>query len=169
MASFNDKVVRYPFMLYLCQEIDMLKSKSRLPSLAQQVAWVWRQPSYWQLGVPLSLADLNEAALKKAIESLPGSHEKHLVVPVDVRKIASVDAWIERTVQHFGKLDGAVNMAGVLGPTGAPVTDITDEQLNLVLSVNVNGVFNCLHAQLKVIKTGSIVSFTNGRAITRHY
>ncbi|KAF5012215.1 hypothetical protein FDECE_1731 [Fusarium decemcellulare] len=108
-------------------------------------------------GASLSLADVNETALKKAIDSLPGSPEKYLAVAVDVRKSASVDAWIEKTVQHFGKLDAAVNMAGVLGPSG-PLTDITDEQLNFVFSVNANGVFNCLRAQLKAIKTGSIVS-----------
>ncbi|RSL40731.1 hypothetical protein CEP54_016037 [Fusarium duplospermum] len=49
-------------------------------------------------------------------------------------------------------------MADVPGPTGTPVTDIADEQWNPVVSINVNGVFNCSRSQLKVIKTGSIVS-----------
>ncbi|KAF4470863.1 Short-chain dehydrogenase reductase SDR [Fusarium albosuccineum] len=137
MASFNDKVVA----------ITGAASGMGLAT-AQLLA---------ARGASLSLADVNEIALKKAIESLPGSPEKYLAVAVDVRKSASVDAWIEKTVQNFGKLDAAVNMADVLGPSG-PLTDITDEQLNSVLSVNVNGVFNCLRAQLKAIKTGSIVS-----------
>ncbi|EEU35119.1 uncharacterized protein NECHADRAFT_19041, partial [Fusarium vanettenii 77-13-4] len=65
-------------------------------------------------GGSLSSADLNETVLKMAVKLLQGSHERYLAVPVDVRKSASVNAWIEKTVQHFGKLNAAVNMAGVL-------------------------------------------------------
>ncbi|KAI9691940.1 MAG: hypothetical protein M1822_008013 [Bathelium mastoideum] len=104
----------------------------------------------------LSLADLNEAALKTIADSLSGDNEGCIVMRVDVRDSAAVDAWIEKTVQRFGKLDGAVNMAGVLGPV-APMLDITPEQLDFVISVNVRGVFNCLRAELRVMKTGSIV------------
>ena len=107
-------------------------------------------------GASISMADLNEEALNTAIATLPGSHEKHIATRVDVRNEASVDSWIEKTVQRFGKVDGAVNMAGVLGPS-VPATELTREQLELVFSVNVFGVFNCLRAQLKVMKSGSIV------------
>lgn len=103
------------------------------------------------------MADLNEEALKTAIESLPGGPEKHIATRVDVRNEDSVNDWIEKTVQRFGKLDGAVNMAGVLGPS-VPTTELSREQLEFVFSVNVFGVFNCMKAQLKVMKRGSIVS-----------
>ncbi|OJJ42153.1 hypothetical protein ASPZODRAFT_125997 [Penicilliopsis zonata CBS 506.65] len=108
-------------------------------------------------GASISLADLNETALTAALTSLPGGEDRHLATRVDVRDSASVDAWIEKTVQRFGQLDGAVNMAGVLGPTG-PTTGVTDQQFDFVFAVNVTGVFNCLRAQLRVIKSGSIVS-----------
>lgn len=110
------------------------------------------------LGASISLADLQEAALKTAVDALPGGTTKHLATVVDVRDGASVDSWIDKTVQKFRKLDGAVNMAGVLGPS-APLTEVSDNQLDLVLSVNVVGVFNCLRAQLKAMTAGSIVSF----------
>ena len=107
-------------------------------------------------GASISIADLNEDALNTAVSSLPGGHQKHIATRVDVRDEKSVDAWIEKTIHKFGKLDGAVNFAGVLGPEG-PVTDISVKQLEFVLSVNVTGVFNCIRAQLKVMKEGSIV------------
>lgn len=109
-------------------------------------------------GASISMADLNEEALKTAIDTLPGGHERHIAIRVDVRNETSVDSWIEKTVQRFGKLDGAVNMAGVLGPS-VPTTELTKEQLEFVFSVNVFGVFNCLRAQLRVMKSGSIVRF----------
>lgn len=34
---------------------------------------------------------------------------------IDVRKRETVDAWIAETVERFGGLDGAANMAGVIG------------------------------------------------------
>lgn len=109
-------------------------------------------------GALISLADLNEEALEAAIKTLPGSHEKHIITRVDVRDEALVDAWIEKTIYKYGKLDGAVNMAGVLGPS-VPVTELSKKKFEFVLSVNVSGVFNCLNAQLKVMKGGSIVSY----------
>jgi NAD(P)-dependent dehydrogenase (short-subunit alcohol dehydrogenase family) len=113
-------------------------------------------------GAYLSLADLNETALSAASESLAGGTNRHLSMPVDVRSSASVDEWIDKTVQRFGRLDGAVNMAGVLGPS-SPITDITNDQMDFVLSVNLNGVFNCLRAQLGVMESGSIVRSPSSR------
>lgn len=107
-------------------------------------------------GAIISLADLNEKALKTALSSLPGGDEKHIATRVDVRDSESVDAWIAKTIKKLGKLDGAVNMAGVLGPS-APITGISNSQLDFIFSVNVSGVFNCIRAQLKAMNSGSIV------------
>lgn len=108
-------------------------------------------------GAIVSLADINESALKKATESLPGS-DKHMHTVVDVRSSQSVDAWIKATVENLGKLDGAVNMAGVISPA-KPITDETDETWNFNFDVNARGVFFCLRAQLRAMRPGgSIVS-----------
>ncbi|CAK7231779.1 hypothetical protein SBRCBS47491_008045 [Sporothrix bragantina] len=109
-------------------------------------------------GAVLSLADLNEKALTETLASLPGGPDKHLATVVDVAKSDSVDTWVKKTVAKFGQLDGAVNMAGILGPSG-PVTDVSSAQFAQVLDVNVLGVFHCLHAQLPAMgPKGSIVS-----------
>lgn len=107
-------------------------------------------------GAIISLADINEAALRKAIESLDG--DKHIYAVVDVRQSQKVDGWIQDTVRNFGKLDGAVNMAGIISPA-QPVTEISDETWDFNFAVNTRGVFFCLRAQLKAMKPGaSIVS-----------
>jgi NAD(P)-dependent dehydrogenase (short-subunit alcohol dehydrogenase family) len=77
---------------------------------------------------------------------------------IDVRNSKSVDGWIRSTVDRLGKLDGAVNMAGVITPAAA-ITEETDENWDFTFSVNTRGVFFCLRAQLKAMKSGgSIVS-----------
>lgn len=109
-------------------------------------------------GAIISLADINEEAVKAATESLTGS-DKHIAAVVDVRSSQSVNAWIESTVQKLGKLDGAVNMAGVITPATA-ITQETDERWEFAFSVNTQGVFYCLRAQLKAMAAGgSIVGF----------
>lgn len=113
-------------------------------------------------GAIISLADINEEAVKAATESLTGS-DKHIYQVVDVSNSKNVDAWIETTVQKLGKLDGAVNMAGVIAPA-TPVTELSDSAWDLTFAVNTKGVFNCLRAQLKSISSGgSIVSLHPSR------
>lgn len=108
-------------------------------------------------GAIVSMADINEAALQTAIESLPAS-EKHIYTIIDVRDSSQVDSWIQSTVERLGKLDGAVNMAGVISPA-KPITETTDETWNFNFGVNSTGLFYCLRAQLRAISAGgSIVS-----------
>ncbi|CAG1972606.1 unnamed protein product [Fusarium graminearum] len=107
-------------------------------------------------GAIISLADINEEVLKSVLDSLPGNG--HIYQVVDVSKSESVNAWIKQTIDKFGKLDGAVNMAGIIAePT--PLTEYTDEVWDRMFAVNTRGVFNCLRAELKTITAGgSIVS-----------
>lgn len=108
-------------------------------------------------GAIVSLADLNEETIKSAAKSLPGSH-RHIYTVVDVRSRKSVDSWIEQTLQKLGKLDGAVNMAGIIRPA-KPITESTEDDWDSTFAVNARGVFNCLGAELKAISPGgSIVS-----------
>lgn len=107
-------------------------------------------------GATISLADINESALESAKDTLsPG---KHMTTVVDVRKRESVDSWIQKTVQQLGKLDGAVNMAGIIRPT-TPIAELSDEDWDLTFAVNSRGVMSCLRAQVKAMSEGgSIVS-----------
>jgi NAD(P)-dependent dehydrogenase (short-subunit alcohol dehydrogenase family) len=108
-------------------------------------------------GAIISLADVNEEAVKTATKSLTGS-DKHIYTVIDVRKSQSVNTWIESTVQKLGKLDGAVNMAGII-TSAAPIADTTDDDWDFTFAVNARGVFSCIRAQLKAMAAGgSIVS-----------
>jgi NAD(P)-dependent dehydrogenase (short-subunit alcohol dehydrogenase family) len=109
-------------------------------------------------GAYISLADINEEAMKAAVKSLPNS-DKHMHTVVDVRSSESVNNWIQSTVMAMGKLDGAVNMAGVI-TSATPVAEETDENWDFNFAVNTRGVFFCIRAQLKAMTAGgSIVSF----------
>lgn len=93
-------------------------------------------------GAHLSLADVNENGLKTALSSLP-HNSNHIHTVVDVRESTSVESWISATIRRYGKLDGAVNMAGVI-MKGRPVTEMTDEEWDFEAEVNARGIFYCL-------------------------
>lgn len=109
-------------------------------------------------GAFISLADINDQGLETAVKTLDG--EKHIYTAVDVRDSAQVDQWIERTIKELGRLDGAVNFAGICIFSNK-VADETDEIWKRTIDINLTGVFNCIRAQLRRMKKGaSIVSNT---------
>jgi NAD(P)-dependent dehydrogenase (short-subunit alcohol dehydrogenase family) len=60
-------------------------------------------------------------------------------VPMDVRDVEAIRAAVDRVVDRFGRLDILVNNAG-LGPS-APAEEVTEQNFDLTVDVNVRGVF----------------------------
>ena len=70
---------------------------------------------------------------------------------LDVRDVDAVNAWISSTVEKFGKLDGAANIAGVHREHGNMIVEATDDDFDFVFGINGKGVFNCLRAELRAM------------------
>jgi NAD(P)-dependent dehydrogenase (short-subunit alcohol dehydrogenase family) len=62
-----------------------------------------------------------------------------LRVAMDVRRLDQIERAVETTVAEFGRLDILVNNAG-LGPAN-PAEDVTEDDFDLTIDVNVKGVF----------------------------
>ncbi|KAF2183563.1 3-alpha--hydroxysteroid dehydrogenase [Zopfia rhizophila CBS 207.26] len=107
----------------------------------------------------LSLADLQEKPLKELEAELQKSGAQVFAAVVDVTDRKQVEDWIAATVQKFGKLDGAANLAGVIGNQNniAKVEEIDDDDWDFIMGVNTKGLLNCLRAE--------IPNFNNGGAI----
>ncbi|KAI1362922.1 hypothetical protein F5Y08DRAFT_256510 [Xylaria arbuscula] len=111
-------------------------------------------------GAVISLADINETAVKDATRSLECHHDQeHMYSVVDVSKSEAVDSWIGATVKKLGRIDGAVNMAGII-KHAKPIAESTDEDWETVFAINAKGVYYSLRAQIKAMAEGggSIVS-----------
>jgi meso-butanediol dehydrogenase / (S,S)-butanediol dehydrogenase / diacetyl reductase len=70
-----------------------------------------------------------------------------LTVPLDVRSAAQISEAMDRTLTEFGRLDILVNNAAA--PAGAdrvPVTELSEEAWDIVLDVNLKGIFLCSKA-----------------------
>lgn len=111
-------------------------------------------------GASLSLADIQAEALAAATRSIrtaTPSAKLHYQT-VNVADSRSVDEWHDAIIKHYGQLDGAANLAGIIG-TWKRIEETEDDDFDKVISVNLKGVFNCVRAQLQRIKgKGSIVS-----------
>ena len=69
-------------------------------------------------------------------------------------------AWLDETVKELGPLNGAANMAGVLGRSGFDgglIRDTEDEAWDVVLNTNLKGVFNCFRAELQRMGEGASI------------
>jgi NAD(P)-dependent dehydrogenase (short-subunit alcohol dehydrogenase family) len=112
-------------------------------------------------GAIVSMADMSEGPLKEAATKIQSTGGKVLATVVDVRDDKQVDAWIKTTVENFGKLDGAVNLAGVIPKciNIERVEDLNNEDWKFVLDVNLTGVMYCMRAELQNMNLrGSVVN-----------
>ena len=71
-----------------------------------------------------------------------------LFVRADVSRAAEIEALIEATVETYGRLDCAVNNAGITGPT-LPLAEMAEEDWQRVLDVNLTGVWLCLKHEIR--------------------
>ncbi|KAJ3541399.1 hypothetical protein NM208_g4629 [Fusarium decemcellulare] len=133
-------------------------------------------------GASVSLADNNRATLEEVEKEFKQKDWPVLITALDVRNGQQVNDWIASTVEKFGRLDGAANVAGVIGKQlgRALVADIEDDDWELVMGINVTGTgsttltfdtltnpaaqgtMNCLRAQLRhIVDGGSIVNIAS--------
>lgn len=86
---------------------------------------------------------------------------------VDVSKAEQVDTLFDNIEAQYGRLDAAVFGAAI--QYRIEIADMTPQQWQQVIDVNLNGVFHCLRRAIPMFKrqrSGAIVTFTSGLAFT---
>ena len=80
-----------------------------------------------------------------------GAGERGLAVPTDVSSPEGVKALFAAAVKQFGRVDVVFNNAGVNAP-GIPLEDLTVEQWQNVVNINLSGSFYCIAEAFRVMK-----------------
>ena len=103
-------------------------------------------------GLGVTVADLSSSKDQvDAVVAGLGGPEMALGVSVDVSDAASVEAAVAAHVEHFGGVDVMVANAGVA--ITAPLLETTAEQWQLIMDVNLKGVFHCYHSAARQMIT----------------
>lgn len=97
--------------------------------------------AFAQAGASVVLADIQEEVARAAVEQLGASSGRALALCCDVTNDAQVASVIDHTVATFGRLDAAFNNAGVMQHR-ADTADISREEWDRVLAINLRGVWN---------------------------
>ncbi|WP_079506037.1 SDR family NAD(P)-dependent oxidoreductase [Mesobacillus jeotgali] len=120
-------------------------------------------------GAKLALVDLNLEAVEQVVSEIGLDDSRAIALQANVAKEEDVKAYVEATIEKFGRIDGFFNNAGIEGIT-ANVEDYPTDTFDLVLNVNVKGAFLGLKYIVPVMKkqgAGSIVNTASGAGLIR--
>jgi len=119
-------------------------------------------------GAAAIIADIRDKEGAEAIKLISRTKSRGLFIHCDVSDSREVQQMVDRVITEFGKIDILVNNAAISPPENF-LADITEEEWDKVLAVNLKSVFLCCKAVLphmKKQKYGKIINISSAGAIT---
>jgi NAD(P)-dependent dehydrogenase (short-subunit alcohol dehydrogenase family) len=114
--------------------------------------------------VAADIADKGNHETARMIEQLGA---RALAVKCDVTRADDIQAALDNAVATFGRLDAAFNNAGTEQPVTS-LADLTEEEWDRVLRVNLRSVFLCMKYQIPLMLKnggGAIVNTSSGAGV----
>lgn len=118
-------------------------------------------------GASVAVVDLNEAEALRVAGEIAAGQGSAIAWTADVADSARVERVVEEVTERLGTVDILVNGAGGFHQF-APLTDITDEEWDLVVRNNLRTTFVCSRAVARVMierRKGRIVNIASGAGI----
>jgi NAD(P)-dependent dehydrogenase (short-subunit alcohol dehydrogenase family) len=118
-------------------------------------------------GASVVVADVDEQANAETARLIEAEGGKVIAVRCDVTSAEDVQAALHLAVETFGGLDVAFNNAGI-EQSGSAVADITDEEWDRVIAVNLRGVFLSMKHEIPLLLQrggGAIVNTSSGAGV----
>lgn len=115
-------------------------------------------------GAAVCASDINESGAAETAQLIMDSGGRAIACHCDVTDVAQVGALVEATVAAFGRLDAAVNNAGISGHFTQRLHEADDDIFDRVINVNMRGVWHCMKAELNQMlrqESGSIVNIAS--------
>lgn len=112
-------------------------------------------------GARVLVADIDSAAAARVASSIGDTARSFRV---DVSDPDQCDAMVAAAVDAFGRLDIAVNNAGIAGPS-LPLGEYPNDGWRDVLAVHLDGTFFCCRAEVRAMKDGGSGSIVNMASI----
>jgi glucose 1-dehydrogenase len=93
----------------------------------------------------------NDENVAETIKQVEATGAKVLFIQSDVSEVAAVYAMVDETVKTFGQLDILINNAGI--EINAPFWEVTEEDYDKVMDINLKGMFFLTQAFVKYAKS----------------
>ncbi len=113
-------------------------------------------------GANVVVSDISQEDCQRVVTEIKGLGRRGLALKCNVTSGAEVEDMVRRTVAEFGKVDILVNNAGII--TFKPFLELTDEDWDNTLNVNLKGQFLCAQAVAKDMvknKWGHIINIAS--------
>jgi NAD(P)-dependent dehydrogenase (short-subunit alcohol dehydrogenase family) len=116
-------------------------------------------------GATVAVADINEAGGGETVAQIEAAGGKAKFFKVDTTSAASVENLVRQIVGAWGKLDIAINNAGI-GGAQHPICEIDEDTFDRIIAVNLKGVWLCMkYAIPQMLKQGGGVVINVGSAL----
>lgn len=118
-------------------------------------------------GVRVVVADADMAGAERVAAAVRSDGREALAVQTDVADWSQVEAMVRRAVTDFGRLDILVNGAGRQVHT-PHIVDVSEDEWDRVMAINVKGVFLCTKAALPVMVAqghGNIINISSASVL----
>ena len=104
-------------------------------------------------GAKVALAARREDELAALVSEIETREGKATLVRTDVAVAKDVERMVAHTMTTFGRLDYAVNNAGIEGQL-AGIADLPEEEWDRVLDINLKGTFLCMKYEARAMLAG---------------
>jgi 2-dehydro-3-deoxy-L-rhamnonate dehydrogenase (NAD+) len=98
-------------------------------------------------GAAVAVVGRSAERCAEVVDAIDRAGGRALAVPADLTDPAQADRVVQRTLDHFGALHGAVNSAGV-SPEPRRLAEIDDEWWENTLSLDLTAMFRCVRAEI---------------------
>ena len=123
--------------------------------------------TFARAGANVVAADRNKEAAAETVVKIHAAGGKAEAVHCDVTHEEEVAAAVAFAVERFGRLDGALNNAGI-EMHNKPVHELSAKEWNAVIGVDLTGVFYCIKHEILIMKEygkGSIVNTASSSGV----
>jgi NAD(P)-dependent dehydrogenase (short-subunit alcohol dehydrogenase family) len=115
-------------------------------------------------GATIIISARREDEGERALQKIKALGAEALFIKADMKDPAAIDALFSQIKQRFGRLDFAVNNAGISGSIDISSIDYPKTSWDDVMQINVTAVWLCMQHELKMMlaqKHGAIINMSS--------
>jgi NAD(P)-dependent dehydrogenase (short-subunit alcohol dehydrogenase family) len=106
-------------------------------------------------GARIMIADYVPEGAMKTVSMIKETGGTAACVAADVSVAKQVEMMVAKTVETFGRIDGAFNNAGIEGRMGTDTASASEENVDRTIAINLKGVWLCMKYEIpQMLKQG---------------